>query len=81
MRLSVLGVANLDILKAFVLGVAPNNEPLFSALLGEPASVTFVGDAGRLAGDCSNEVLKELFCRAALGAGRDGLNGDCNIEP
>jgi len=49
--LRVLGVANLEILKVFALGVAPNMDILLSELVGEPLSVTFVGEGGRLAGD------------------------------
>lgn len=77
----VLGVANLEILKVLTLGVALKRELLFLDLVGEPASSTLVGDCGRLAGDWSSEALNGEFAGADLGAGSDGLNGDCNIEP
>lgn len=52
LRLSVLGVANREILKGVALGVALNIDPFFSPLEGDPASVTLVGEfTGRLAGD------------------------------
>jgi hypothetical protein len=47
----VLGVANLDILNVLTLGVAFKREFPFPDLVGEPASLTLVGDCGRLAGD------------------------------
>ena len=49
--LRVLGVANREILNVFALGVAPNMCLFLSYLVGEPPSVTLVGEGGLLAGE------------------------------
>ena len=56
-------------------------EVLFVDLVGEPFSATLVGDGGRRAGEPSNDALNAELTGALFGAGKDGLNGDCSIEP
>jgi hypothetical protein len=77
--ISVLGVANREILKVLVWGVAPLIIGLgLRDLLGDPCSETFVGDCGRLAGDWSSETLKlePEPVSAGLDCGSGNLNGD-----
>ena len=59
-KLRVLGVVNREILNGVAFGVVPNNDA-FSPLVGEPASLTLVGENGRLAGDWSKEALNAEF--------------------
>ena len=73
----VLGVANRDILKVLAFGVTTNVDV---DLVGEPASVTLVGDCGRRAGDRRSDALKGDDVSAAFTPGSDSLKGDRSIE-
>lgn len=76
----VLGVANLEIFNVFTFGVAPSIELLFWDLDGEPFSVTFVGDDGRLAGDRSKETADGVLKSVNFGGGSGNLTGERRIQ-
>jgi hypothetical protein len=75
----VRGVVNLETLKVLGFGVAPNRLEEDVERIGDPPAETFVGDGGRLAGDCSNEALNGEAVGADGGA-IDILKGGCMRE-
>ena len=73
----VLGVSNLEILKVLAFGVAAKVE---LDLAGEPASVTLIGDCGRLAGEARRDALNGELALVTFGAvDTESLKGDCCI--
>ena len=76
---SVLGVANREIWNVLAFGVTPNVEVL-PVLVGDPFSVTFVGDCGRLAGDWRSEALNGEPASVDRCAGTENLNGERSME-
>lgn len=65
---------NLEILNVLAFGVTAKVE--IPDRVGEPLSMTFIGDWGRRAGDCSIDALNRELPSADFCDGTENLNGD-----